>query len=132
MTQATHVRVVCLADGINVQTDLADIQLPALRAGFAGYPMNPRWNALKFHAWKQGRAWKQALQAGTLTVRPADDRLVAIDEAQSPVRSDACDRATPASARPQATDAAPPARDREPVTRFARPALWLARAFAPN
>ena len=72
--------VVDLADGILVRTDLCSSNLPALRSGFAGYPANPRWNAVKFHAWKTGRQMRQAVAAGKMIVRSQDSMLVPVGE----------------------------------------------------
>ena len=59
-------------------------QLPALRAGFVGFPTNPRWNAVKFHAWKVGRQWRNDLDTGELKVRTSDSILVHRDEEEPP------------------------------------------------
>ena len=63
--------VVDLGKGIFARTELSEPSIPALRSGFAGYPANPRWSALKFRAWKIGRQWRQALENGELKVRDA-------------------------------------------------------------
>ncbi|MGF1490990.1 MAG: hypothetical protein ACFBSC_00750 [Microcoleaceae cyanobacterium] len=70
-------KTVQLADGIQVMTLLDETCIPALRSGFAEYPVNPRWNAVKFHAWKQGRQLRLALKRGEMWVRPSDSMLVA-------------------------------------------------------
>jgi hypothetical protein len=81
-------KVVELTEGVFVRTAIANIYIPALRCGFAGYPVNPRWNAVKFHAWKTGREWRQALHCGEMVVRSTDSMLVSLqeqgDRAQSP------------------------------------------------
>lgn len=111
-TQPQGFRAIRLADGVNVRTDIPEAQLPALRAGFAGYPMNPRWNALKFHAWKQGRHWKQALQTGELVVSSVEELLVTPEEAQR-----------------QAAPAVESALAETHESLFAKPVTWIARAF---
>ncbi len=85
--------VVELAEGVFVHTGISDANLPALRSGFAGYPANPRWNAVKFHAWKTGRQLRQAVACGEMVVRSTDSMLVPVNHkeettdssAQSPV-----------------------------------------------
>lgn len=57
-------------------TLLDEVCIPALRSGFAGYPVNPRWNAVKFHAWKQGCQLRADLKQGKMWVRPEDSMLV--------------------------------------------------------
>ncbi|MGL5082834.1 MAG: hypothetical protein ACRC8A_15215 [Microcoleaceae cyanobacterium] len=76
-----------IADGIQVMTFLDDACIPALRSGFAGYPVNPRWNAVKFHAWKQGGQLRLAFKQGEMWVRPADSMLVPIPETEEGVNS---------------------------------------------
>ncbi|MBK4731992.1 hypothetical protein JJD41_19260 [Oxynema sp. CENA135] len=71
-----HVITVELVDGIKFRTTLPSVNIPALRSGFAGYPANPRWNAVKFAAWKTGRQLRQALDSGQTTVRASDRVLV--------------------------------------------------------
>ncbi|MBP0016013.1 MAG: hypothetical protein J7647_00460 [Cyanobacteria bacterium SBLK] len=78
--KGNKLRVIELSDTINIETNIADIYLPALRAGFVGCPTNPRWTAIKFHAWKVGRQWRKALNAGELKVRASDSMLVHRDE----------------------------------------------------
>jgi hypothetical protein len=68
-----------------VLTPLDESCIPALRAGFAGYTANPRWNAVKFHAWKTGRQWRQAYSQGTMVVRSTDSLLVPVEEAEIPL-----------------------------------------------
>lgn len=65
-----------LAEGIMLKTLIAEDNLPALRSGFAGYPANPRWNAVKIQAWKTGRQLREALACGEMVVRPADSMLI--------------------------------------------------------
>ncbi len=65
-----------LCEGIMFSTLIPQDNLPALRAGFAGYPANPRWRAVKFQAWKTGRQLREALARGEMIVRPADSMLV--------------------------------------------------------
>ncbi len=71
-----------LTDEIYILTPLDESYIPALRCGFAGYPVNPRWNAVKFHAWKTGRQWRQAHAQGTMVVRSTDSLLVPLEEAE--------------------------------------------------
>ncbi len=73
-------KVVKLGESVLARTQLKDAYIPALRAGFAGYPVNPRWSGVKFYAWKKGRQWRQALSRGEMVVRSRDSMLVAIDE----------------------------------------------------
>lgn len=67
-----------------VRTELKDAYIPALRSGFAGYPVNPRWSGVKFYAWKKGRQWRQALLSGEMVIRSADSMLVPFSEAEEP------------------------------------------------
>ncbi|MBP0030585.1 hypothetical protein [Roseofilum sp. Guam] len=79
MTQTIKHRaaaVIPLTETINVHTDLSPEHIPALRAGFALYPSNPRWNIFKFRAWRLGRQWRYALQAGEMEVCPSNRLLV--------------------------------------------------------
>ncbi|MEL7038145.1 MAG: hypothetical protein AAFO04_21390 [Cyanobacteria bacterium J06592_8] len=69
-------KTVQLAEGVLVLTTFDDVCIPALRSGFAGYPVNPRWNAVKFHAWKIGRQWRVALSQGEMVIRSTDSMLV--------------------------------------------------------
>ncbi|PPT05484.1 hypothetical protein CKA32_004979 [Geitlerinema sp. FC II] len=115
-TKNQNFRVVPLSESVKVKTDLQEIHLPALRSGFAGYPMNPRWNALKFRAWKLGRQWRQALLEGELYVRPNDLMLVSVAEADD-VTSD--------------TSTSEPSRsDREESSPSAKPSRWGTRILA--
>ncbi|WP_204105310.1 MULTISPECIES: hypothetical protein [Spirulina sp. CCY15215] len=77
-------RVIELSDTVKIETNIADIYLPALRAGFVGFPTNPRWSAIKFHAWKVGRQWRNGLNTGELKVRVSDSILVHRDEEEPP------------------------------------------------
>lgn len=74
--------VVDIAEGILVNTTISSQQHAALRAGFARYPSNPRWNVAKFHAWKTGRQLRQALSQGEMMVRSTDSMLVKIEEGE--------------------------------------------------
>lgn len=79
MTQTIKHRtaaVIPLTETINVRTNLSPEHIPALRAGFALYPSNPRWNIFKFRAWQLGRQWRSALQAGEMEVCPTNRLLV--------------------------------------------------------
>jgi hypothetical protein len=78
-----HTQLVKLAEGIMIQTHLKEDCIPALRSGFAGYPVNPRWSGMKFHAWKMGRQWRQSYLKGEMIVRPTDLMLVTVAEAES-------------------------------------------------
>lgn len=68
--------VVDLTETILVRTAIPQDSHAALRSGFAGYPVNPRWNGTKFRAWKTGRQWRQALTQGKMIVRTTDCMLV--------------------------------------------------------
>jgi len=68
-----------LAAGIKVHTAIATANQPALRSGFAGYPVNPRWGAGKYRAWKTGRQWRESLHRGELVVRSSDSMLVKVN-----------------------------------------------------
>ncbi|NEQ38601.1 MAG: hypothetical protein F6K40_20955 [Okeania sp. SIO3I5] len=78
--QNHNLKVVKLTEGILVHTQLKSAYIPALRSGFAGYPVNPRWSGVKFLAWKTGRQWRQALVNGEMVVRSTDSVLVSVDE----------------------------------------------------
>lgn len=71
-----------LSDGVLVYTPLDEVCIPALRSGFAGYPVNPRWNAMKFHAWKMGRQWRDALVRGEMAVRSTDSLLIPVQKTE--------------------------------------------------
>lgn len=81
-SNGTHVVVVELTPGVYVRTAIPVASHAALRAGFAGYTSNPRWNAAKFHAWKVGRQWRDALARQEMVVRETDSMLVSIAEAE--------------------------------------------------
>lgn len=68
--------VVDLTENVLVNTPIPTVNHAALRSGFAGYPVNPRWNAAKFKAWKTGRQWRDALARGEMIVRSTDSMLV--------------------------------------------------------
>ncbi|MDJ1182254.1 hypothetical protein [Roseofilum casamattae] len=74
--------VVPLTEAINVRTDISLENLPALRAGFALCPSNPRWNIFKFRAWRLGRQWRYALQSGEMAVCPTRRLLVVASDLQ--------------------------------------------------
>ncbi|MEB3342501.1 hypothetical protein [Okeania sp.] len=78
--QNHNLKVVKLTEGILVRTQLKSAYIPALRSGFAGYPVNPRWSGVKYSAWKTGRQWRQALINGEMVVRSIDSILVSVDE----------------------------------------------------
>jgi hypothetical protein len=69
-----------LTEGMSVATNLSKDLHPALRAGFSGLPVNPRWNINKFRAWKKGRQLREALTQGQLIVRSTDSMLVSAPE----------------------------------------------------
>lgn len=69
-----------LQDDILVYTTISAENHAALRAGFVGYPVNPRWNVNKYHAWKTGRHLREGLHEGRLIVRPTDSMLVPLTE----------------------------------------------------
>ena len=75
-----------LTEGILVLTLLDEVCIPALRCGFAGYTLNPRWNGVKIHAWKTGRQWREAYLQGTMVVRSQDSLLVPAEEAVAPTK----------------------------------------------
>ena len=68
--------VVDLSKDILLRTTIPLDNHAALRSGFAGYPLNPRWNINKVRAWKTGRQLRQALQQGELMIRSSDSMLV--------------------------------------------------------
>lgn len=57
---------------VRVKTPLPPSCHSALRAGFAGYSTNPRWNNAKLQAWKLGREWRRALAVGEMQVYGPD------------------------------------------------------------
>lgn len=77
-----NIMVVDLAEGVMIGILMPKDNLPALRSGFAGYPVNPRWNVVKYRAWKTGRQLRQSLDAGELVVRPNDSMLVPAHDSQ--------------------------------------------------
>jgi hypothetical protein len=81
--QNTNIMVVDLATGVKVQTAIVANNQAALRSGFAGYPVNPRWGAVKYRAWKTGRELKESLQEGKLVVRASDSMLVVANSSQN-------------------------------------------------
>jgi len=76
--------VIPLTESINVRTTVSPEHIPALRAGFSLYPSNPRWNVFKFRAWRLGRQWRHALQAGEMEVCPTHRLLVTADPNKTP------------------------------------------------
>ncbi len=74
--------IVDLNDQIFVNTTLPLEQHAALRSGFMGYPMNPRWDINKYHAWKTGRQLRSDLQQNKLVVRASDCLLIPQGEAE--------------------------------------------------
>ncbi|MEB3356449.1 MAG: hypothetical protein VKK04_06960 [Synechococcales bacterium] len=70
-------QLVELDQGVFARTSIPSANHAALRAGFAGYTSNPRWNAAKFRAWRVGRAWRDAVADGRMAIRPGDSLLVA-------------------------------------------------------
>lgn len=80
----SNLKLVELDKGVLAKTAIPSDNHAALRAGFAGFTSNPRWCASKFVAWRTGKAWKQALEAGQLAVRSTDSLLVPADEAVVP------------------------------------------------
>ena len=78
--QNHNLKVVKLTEGILVHTQLKSSYIPALRSGFAGYPINPRWNGVKYSAWKTGKQWRKALTNGEMVVRSTDSILVSVNQ----------------------------------------------------
>jgi len=78
--QNHNLKVVKLTEGILVHTQLKSSYIPALRSGFAGYPINPRWNGVKYSAWKTGKQWRKALINGEMVVRSTDSILVSVNQ----------------------------------------------------
>jgi hypothetical protein len=76
----TNPMIVNLTDKITVETIISSENHAALRAGFAGYPSNPRWSVTKYSAWKTGATWRNALQNGEMLVRESDLRLISVKE----------------------------------------------------
>lgn len=77
--------VVDLTENVLVRTLIPSSNHAALRSGFAGYPVNPRWNATKFQAWKTGRQWREALARNEMVVRSTDSMLVPTQDAETKV-----------------------------------------------
>lgn len=84
--QPTNIMVVELAPGIKVQTATPIPNHAALRSGFAGYPINPRWGAGKYRAWKTGRQLRESLNQGKLVVRSSDSMLLSAKQKKSQVK----------------------------------------------
>jgi len=83
ISQSQHpIRAIELTPGIYVQTGLPQAYIPALRSGFAQYPANPRWSALKFQAWKTGRQLRQAHDRGAATIGSGDRTFILTDGSQ--------------------------------------------------
>jgi hypothetical protein len=79
----THSTIAELTPGVYIRTSISAVNHAALRAGFAGYTVNPRWNASKFHAWKTGRQWRNALNSQEMVIRETDSMLVRASEGNS-------------------------------------------------
>ncbi|MEM8781039.1 MAG: hypothetical protein AAGF26_19715 [Cyanobacteria bacterium P01_G01_bin.49] len=77
-----NLTVVDLTKDILLHTTIPLENHASLRSGFAGYPVNPRWNINKVWAWKTGRQLRQALQEGELIIRSSDSMLVPINNEQ--------------------------------------------------
>jgi hypothetical protein len=75
--------VVDLTDNLSVNTVIPKENHAALRAGFSGYPANPRWNTSKYRAWKIGALWRESLAQGKMTIR--DSMLVPTVEEKAEV-----------------------------------------------
>jgi hypothetical protein len=69
-----------LNEQTSVATNIPKDNHAALRAGFSGLPINPRWNINKFRAWQKGRQLREALAQGQMTVRSTDSMLVSATE----------------------------------------------------
>lgn len=76
--------VVKLEDNIKVSTLIPQEQHAALRSGFMGHPVNPRWTVDKYCAWKMGRQLRQDFQNGKLVIRDSDSSLVPVSEVEKP------------------------------------------------
>jgi len=79
-TKQQNFMVVDLQEGVKVHTLIPRDNHAALRCGFAGYQINPRWTASKFHAWKTGKQLKESLSSGEMVVRATDSMLVSVNE----------------------------------------------------
>ena len=77
-----NLTVVDLTQDILLHTTIPLDNHAALRSGFAGYPINPRWNTNKIRAWKTGRQLRQGLQEGELIIRSSDSTLVPNDNSE--------------------------------------------------
>ena len=82
--EQTKSKIVQLAEGVFVSTPIEDFCIPALRSGFSGYPINPRWSGVKVYAWKTGRQMRDALSRGDMIVRTTDSMLVSAADAMEP------------------------------------------------
>lgn len=74
--QNRNLMVVDLTEKVIASTNIARENHAALRAGFVGFPPNPRWSISKFCAWRTGCQWRDALTKGTMIVRTTDSMLV--------------------------------------------------------
>lgn len=91
-----NLMVVDLTDNLSVHTVIPRENHAALRAGFSGYPANPRWNTSKYRAWKIGAGWRESLAQGEMTIR--DSMLVAtLTENSSPPESSSVEKTKPLS-----------------------------------
>ena len=80
MKKQPDILLVDLAPEVRVKTPLPPSCHSALRAGFAGYSTNPRWNNAKLNAWKLGREWREALATGEMQVCGPDFLLMTQEE----------------------------------------------------
>jgi hypothetical protein len=86
MVQKTSYRnpvSVQLEEDIVFKTTIPQEQHAALRAGFIGYPVNPRWNVDKYCAWKTGCQLRNDFQKGILVVRQSDSCLIPVAEVKA-------------------------------------------------
>ncbi len=74
--------VIDLTENVFFHTSLPSVNHAALRSGFVGYPVNPRWNVAKFQAWRTGRQLREALTQGEMMVRSTDSMLVPVTAQQ--------------------------------------------------
>ncbi|MDY6936045.1 MAG: hypothetical protein SWY16_00135 [Cyanobacteriota bacterium] len=81
------VETIELSPGIEIHALLPTEHIPAVRAGFALFPANPRWSALKFQAWKSGRRLRQALDRGETNVSDRYLVVVRTERAEEPPTS---------------------------------------------
>ena len=79
--------VVDLKEGVKVHTLIPKENHAALRCGFAGYPINPRWTPAKFHAWKTGRQLQESFNSGEMVVRSNDSMLVSSSLGQETLKN---------------------------------------------